>query len=138
MSEQARNALCQLIGELGHGSRKEIAGLMEVSTETIRLWSRGLQKTPDWVRLRVREIREQKNAACEKAAFNDDEVRCQYCGEKIVLSEVAKGRFMVSHQCTSGLTIKLMERSREEAMYALAPVVKRVSEMPCCAGGMKQ
>jgi hypothetical protein len=106
----------------GMGGQKLLAESLGVSTAQVRNWETGMTPMKELHLLALEGLMSRMNKDGAKAAV-DDTPTCPYCGQEIVLSEVNRGRFTISHRCRSGLTIKLHKRSREEALCALTKIV---------------
>ena len=118
--EQTRRKVVEFLKLTGM-SNVRFCEAMGIANRTLIAWKKGDACPPPYMSRAIAHLR--REIAGEKAAISEVPT-CPYCGELIHLSEVARGRFAVSHQCRSGLTIRLMERSREEVLFALTPVIQ--------------
>jgi hypothetical protein len=103
-------------------SNVNLANYLEVGVNTLGDWKAGRSTHSPLLFRALRDLRSELVSKLVKGKIPDTPT-CPFCGEEIALSEVARGRFTVSHRCNSGLTIKLRERPREEALYALTKIV---------------
>lgn len=107
-------------------STKEIAKLIKRSPNTIDQWLSNSGRNPPhdgFLELAVEAARSKYSAQKNKQNISE-EPKCPFCGELFRLNEIGRGKFMVSHLCRSGMTIKMPERPKDEMLYALTPLMR--------------
>lgn len=110
-------------------SYKVLAGLLKTPYDTVLGWTCGKAKPADGLlSLAVQQVRAYLAAKLVKQKVSE-KPHCAYCGEELILSEVKRGYFTVSHRCRSGWEGRLPPRPKEEALYALTQIVSVGTEL---------